>query len=378
MLLSLDIETTGLNPNAHDAKVVCIACVTEHDKTYFAVVPPYLGQQEKYWHAKPWVDYYTRKVPKQLNTILNLIADPNNTVVMHRATFDNIYMKLVMGVPFLAKVECTKTMAQLLGYSPQESGLKYLARNILKDTVKEEADLIRYRRRKRWKSILGRDFNYGDFPIKLLKPYCIWDAKCALLLYMLFNKQVKKHARFIYSIEMKCLKPITHMEKYGLPMDVPLLLRYEKETRKYLVFLVAQLKEQAWSDFNPNSHQQKAKLLYHHIRNKAGRKYKCDRFTAKGQNSTDKKSLLAINHPVAELLLEYQHWYKIHGTYLKSMKKRSELVGEELHCIIDPLGAGTGRFSMKDMNLNNLPERDKTVKECCIADKQGRIIHYDT
>ena len=65
--------------------------------------------------------------------------------------------------------------------------------------------------------------------------------------------------------------------------------------------------------------------------------------------------------PFIHKLLEYRKWAKIHDTYLSQY--RSEIVDGRMHAYTNLNRVDTFRTSMSDVNLQNIPKRDKEVKK---------------
>lgn len=84
--------------------------------------------------------------------------------------------------------------------------------------------------------------------------------------------------------------------------------------------------------------------------------------------------LETIDHPIAEMVLEYRRLTKVANTFVKSYIMNKQVNGR-LHCSFNPLksdsgGTRSGRFSSSDPNLQNIPVRTaegKLVRKAFVA-----------
>ena len=111
------------------------------------------------------------------------------------------------------------------------------------------------------------------------------------------------------------------------------------------------------SKFNYSSSTQLSHLLFDIL------KIKPLSYTGSGQPSVDKEVLpkYAEKVPFINKLLEYRKWAKIHDTYLSQY--RSEIIDGQMHAYTNLNRVDTYRTSMSDVNLQNIPKRDKEVKK---------------
>ena len=94
--------------------------------------------------------------------------------------------------------------------------------------------------------------------------------------------------------------------------------------------------------------------------------------------------LEAIDHPIAEKIVEYRKLTKVANTFVKSYIINKQVNGR-LHCSFNPLksdsgGTRSGRFSSSDPNLQNIPVRTaegKLVRKAFVAAAEGRWRQWD-
>jgi len=100
------------------------------------------------------------------------------------------------------------------------------------------------------------------------------------------------------------------------------------------------------------------------------------RKTAGGQLSVDKDALGAIDHPIADLVLEYRDVHRTRVNYLAAMSEASGYQLDEtarIHPQINPCQARTTRMSVADPPLQQLPAGDLTVRKAVEA-RDGHVI----
>ena len=106
------------------------------------------------------------------------------------------------------------------------------------------------------------------------------------------------------------------------------------------------------AEFNPDSPKQLADVLFKKLKLKVVKRTKTG-------PSTDVEVLerLAHQHAVPRLLLEYRSLVKLKNTYLDNLGDYVNSRTGRIHGNFNQTGASTGRLSMSDPNLQNIPIR---------------------
>lgn len=108
-----------------------------------------------------------------------------------------------------------------------------------------------------------------------------------------------------------------------------------------------------------------------------------DKATASGAVALDKDVLGHIDHPLAQAVLEHRRYSKLASTYLKNFMSGTSDADPRLHPRINTVGAVTGRMSMENPNLQNLPRDSEnnpaaiTVRNCLIASEGHTLLMTD-
>ncbi|MBM3710591.1 MAG: DNA polymerase I, partial [Actinobacteria bacterium] len=112
------------------------------------------------------------------------------------------------------------------------------------------------------------------------------------------------------------------------------------------------------SEFNINSTQQLARILYEKLNLQATKKTKTG-------YSTDAGTLFSIydSHPVIEKILDYREKVKLKNTYIDVLPNLIDPLDKRVHTTYNQLGTTTGRISSNNPNLQNIPIRTELGKQ---------------
>jgi DNA polymerase-1 len=116
----------------------------------------------------------------------------------------------------------------------------------------------------------------------------------------------------------------------------------------------------AGKEFNISSPQQLGKVLFEDLKLTAPTKY------GKGKNlstAADILEVLAVEYPIARLVLEYRQLSKLKGTYVDALPALIQPETGRLHTTFNQSGAATGRLSSSNPNLQNIPIRTELGRE---------------
>ena len=158
-------------------------------------------------------------------------------------------------------------------------------------------------------------------------------------------------ARLFYDIELPLADVLGEMEKIGMPVEARVLEEVGEEIEGRVEELERRIYEDAGVEFNIGSPKQLGEVLFERLSIPPLRKTKTG-------YSTDARVLqqLAIEHPIAERIIEYRELTKLRGTYIEGLSK---LIGEDgrIHTTLNQTAAATGRISSESPNLQNIPVR---------------------
>ncbi len=166
------------------------------------------------------------------------------------------------------------------------------------------------------------------------------------------------------------------MELHGVCVDVNLLRAQSAQLGSHIDQLRQSIHEQAGLSFNIDSPRQLADVLYDRLGLAVSKK------TATGQRSTAESVLevLAIQHPVPALCLEYRRLSKLKSTYTDKLPLLVRPDSGRIHTTYNPVGTSTGRLSSSEPNLQNIPIRStegRRIREAFVAPEGSMLLSAD-
>jgi DNA polymerase-1 len=149
------------------------------------------------------------------------------------------------------------------------------------------------------------------------------------------------------------------MERRGIKLDTEVLAELEAKAQKMMAGLSARVQREAGREFNLNSPQQLAQVLFDELKLPTAHK------TKSGAYSTDNEVLeeLAQEHAIARDLLEHRALAKLSGTYLQALPRLVDPKDGRLRTCWNQAVTTTGRLSSSDPNLQNIPIRTDLGRE---------------
>lgn len=201
-------------------------------------------------------------------------------------------------------------------------------------------------------------------------------ASAAYLLKEAAERGVKEKGMYkLYSeMEMPLVPVLYGMEEEGFRVDKQGLTELNGEFERILEDLTGKIYELAGGQFNVNSTQQLAGVLFDKLGLKSGKKNKRGYST-----NVEVLSELEDEHPIIPLILRYREISKLRSTYVYGMLP---LVDEKdkLHTVFKQTGTSTGRLSSAEPNLQNIPVRKAEgalIRKLFLASEGNRLITAD-
>jgi DNA polymerase-1 len=181
-------------------------------------------------------------------------------------------------------------------------------------------------------------------------------------------------ARLYYDVELPLADVLGEIERVGMPIDARTLERVGEEIEKRVGELEQKIFEDVGHPFNIASPKQLGEVLFEELSLPPVRKTKTG-------YSTDVKVLqqLAIEHPVAERVIEYRELTKLRGTYIEGLLK---LISDDgrIHTTLNQTTTATGRISSESPNLQNIPVRTELgarIRDAFTASEGRRLVIAD-
>ncbi len=193
-------------------------------------------------------------------------------------------------------------------------------------------------------------------PVEKVVPYSCQDADFALqLCQLLWPRVVEKKLDSLYRVvELPLIELLAEMEIWGVKIDRAALEALSAELEAELKRLEKKIFELSGQEFNLNSPQQLADILFHKFQLTPSRKTK---ITKRYSTSLDILQELAPLHPIAQYALEYRQLAKLKSTYADALPLLINPETERIHTSYNQTVAATGRLSSSEPNLQNIPMR---------------------
>ena len=210
-----------------------------------------------------------------------------------------------------------------------------------------------------YESVAGKGKNeqtMNQVEIERVAPYSCQDADLALELSRVLWPKIEEHRleRLYREIELPLIEVLAEMEMSGVRVDPAVLQKLSEDLEAQLKRLREKIYELAGHEFNINSPQQLAYVLFHKLNLPASRKTKITRGFS---TSMDILQELAPLHPLAQHALEYRQVAKLKSTYADTLPLLLNPLTGKIHTSYNQTVTATGRLSSSDPNLQNIPVR---------------------
>ncbi|MGI9585049.1 MAG: DNA polymerase, partial [Acidimicrobiia bacterium] len=175
----------------------------------------------------------------------------------------------------------------------------------------------------------------------------------------LTNQMEARGALALYtSIELPLIAILAEMEEAGVALDTAFLEAFGQELASRIAVLQVDIHKLAGREFNVNSTLQLRSILFDELGLPVLKK------TPKGAASTDASVLekLKDEHEIVAKLLMFRELDKLRSTYVEALLKVVDEDGR-VRGRFNQTGAATGRLSMEQPNLQNIPARSAEGRE---------------
>ena len=209
--------------------------------------------------------------------------------------------------------------------------------------------------------------------------YAAEDADITLRLHQVLYPKLEADEKlaFVYgSIEIPVRDVLFCMERNGVLLDAGQLDAQNRELGQRMIDLEQKAHAEAGQPFNLGSPKQIAEIFFEKKGMPVLKK------TPSGAPSTDEEVLerLALDHPLAKLLLDYREISKLKSTYTDKLPKMVNPRTGRVHTTYGQAIAVTGRLASNDPNLQNIPVRTpegRRIREAFVAPAGASIVSAD-
>jgi DNA polymerase-1 len=340
-LISIDTETTGLNPLEDDIVGISIAYnesilakngrikidKTKDDKTYSYYIPLFHNYGEQvdfdYAVAKIAPIFSNEKIAKTMqNAKFDLHVLRHHKMPVNNLIFDTM-------------------LASYIKDSSKKHGLKTQASMYLNYIMTE------------YDEVTGKSLNFDTVNIEEAKNYACDDAFATLELTRYWQNNLEEdELDLLYNVEVPTTLVLTEMEETGVSIDKTYLSELSKDAEKQIKEIETKIFAESGETFNVNSPKQVSDILF----NKMGLKVRGHK---KASKSTNAKVLeeLSQDYPIAKYILEQRHISKLKSTYIDVLPTLVSCRDDRIHTSFNQTITSTGRLSSSNPNLQNIPVR---------------------
>lgn len=332
--LSFDLETTSLDPMSCD--IVGFSFATKKNQ---AIYIPIIYKEKE---ANLFDDH--------LNLVLNILRPvfENSKIPKtgQNIKFDALILRnhglKVFGLKF-----DTLLAAHLINPDSRSLKLENLSFEHLNYRMLPIEDLIGKGR---------NQISMSEVELEKISFYASEDADIALQLTHIFDKKLKKQNldKFFNEIEMPLLPVLLELEYNGMYVDSKMLSIMSDNLGNKIENLISNITKEAGTEFNINSTQQLANILFDIIGLPEIKK----RSTAE-----EVLTRLKNEHPLPSLILEYRKLNKLKNTYIDALPTLINLKTKRIHSTFSQTVTSTGRLSSRNPNFQNIPIRTDLGRE---------------
>ena len=286
------------------------------------------------------------QVDRVIEALRPILEDPAIAKVGHNIKYDLLVMRKA-GVMLRGIALDSMIGTWLVDSSRLQYGIDRLAIELLRFRKIPTVDLLG-----KGKTVTTMD----KVDLRRIATYAGEDADIALRLGDLVEQKLLELPRIKSlndELETPLIDVLAEMEFNGIAIDSAVLKEQSDELGHRIVELRRRIYEAADGEFNIDSPKQLADVLYTRLKLRVIKK------TPAGVPSTDNEVLdrLADKHPVPRLIQEYREWVKLKNTYLDNLTQYISPTTQRVHGSFNQTGTETGRLSMSDPNLQNIPIR---------------------
>jgi len=328
--VSLDTETDNRSPT--QANLVGMSFAVKPHNAY------YLPLGHDYLHAPTQLD--KEKVFARLRPLL---TDPRVKKIGQNIKYDYIVLRRE-GLNLAGIDLDTMVLSYLLEPNWGKHNLNKLAATYLQVTTIPYHDVVGKGK---------KEVTINAVSIDKVAPYACQDADLTLQLSSILWPKVKEAGleKLYRQIELPLIPVLADMEMWGVKIDWQALKELSAELQSELDRLQKKIFSICGQQFNLNSPQQLAYILFEKMNLPPSKRTK---ITKGYSTSFAILQELAKHYPIAKYALEYRQLAKLKSTYAPLLINPQT---GRIHTSYNQTVTATGRLSSSDPNLQNIPVR---------------------
>lgn len=169
--------------------------------------------------------------------------------------------------------------------------------------------------------------------------------------------KAKNMYSLLEEIELPFCEVLAEMEDVGMYIDKDGVHAFGEMLKSRIEELTAEIYELAGEEFNINSTQHLARILFEKLGLPTKKKTKSGYST-----NAQVLELLYDKHPIIAKILEYRKITKLNSTYVVGLLREIEPDGR-IHSVFKQTEARTGRISSTEPNMQNIPVKTELGRE---------------
>ncbi len=334
-LLSFDLETTSVDPM--QAEIVGLSFSIRPDSGVY--IPLQYKDKGKNHFGK-------NELSMVMKTVKPVLEDSTIPKTGQNVKFDALIYKR-HGVDVHGIVFDTMIAAHLSSPETRSYKLDKLALEFLNYRMVPIEELIGSGR---------NQITMAEVDLESAAFYAAEDADVALQLTKILEEKLREHdlLDFFNRVELPLLEVLLEMEYSGTYVDVNHLDEMSSDLAGKLDSLSKNILKESGTEFNINSTQQLAQILFDVLELPKIKK----RSTAE-----DVLKRLQDQHPLPGMILQYRKMNKLKNTYLDPLKDYIHPETGRIHSSFNQTVAATGRLSSTNPNFQNIPIRTDEGRE---------------
>jgi len=317
---AFDTETTSLD--AMQAQLVGLSFAATPGVAYYVPVGHESGTQIR--------------INSVVDKLKPLFDDKNKAKIAHNGKYDMTVLAN-HGINVKNLTFDTMIAAYLLG--EKSLGLKSLAFGKLNIEMTPITNLI---------GTGAKQLSMAQVDIAEASKYACADADMTLRLYELLKPELHNEGllQLFADVEMPLVPVLLQMEMSGVKLNADYLNTLSQEMQQQIYDVESQIYNSIGHQFNVNSPQQLATVLFDDLNLPTSKK-----------RSTDAKVLEELKdlHPIVDLMLQYRQLSKLKSTYVDALPSLINPKTGRIHTSFNQTQAATGRLSSSKPNLQNIP-----------------------
>ena len=335
-LISFDVESTSTDPML--AEIVGFSFAVKPDAGWY--LPVLFPEREKSLFGG------NDDLLTVLAALKPILEDKSLNKCGQNMKYDILIMKRhgieVKGVQF-----DTMIAAHLIRPEAHSYKLDYLSQEHLRYTMQPITELIGSGKgQKRMDEVSLEDISF----------YAVEDADVCLQLVPIFKEKLEEVllGKIYTTVEAPLLSTLVNMEYHGVYVDQKIMWEMSQWMAGQLDSFSTEIYNLAGTEFNINSPQQLATILFDDLALPQVRK-----------RSTDVNVLesLRTQHPLPEKILDYRKFQKLKSTYVDAIPEMIHPETGRIHSSFNQTVAATGRLSSSNPNFQNIPIRTEEGRE---------------